>query len=228
MDVPEISSDLPGNSGAREAGSVGTGGRDVGGTGFEYAGRRIAGAAAADWEAILPRQVRSGRAHRVESGFIWLQLAAAADLQKIRRGLFCDAEDGLERHQSPALQAFLVGIAGWQQGAGLFSARLCAGDRAGTAGGGRGAGAATGSGAAGDDASVWRGRSRRRADAGDAGRGRPLDRSEDGLSEDVFRKRAGIFFGCGRQARYGTFAGVELQDDRGRLDTAAGTASGDY
>src|SRR5580704_8659089 len=122
MDVPEISSDLPGNSGAREGGALGAGGRDVGGTGFEYARRRIAGAATADWEAIFPRQVRRGRAYRVESGLIRVQLAVAADLQKIRRGLFCDTEDGLERHQSPALQAFLVGIAGWQQGAGIFSA----------------------------------------------------------------------------------------------------------
>src|SRR5271155_3013086 len=164
MDVPEISRDLPGDSGAREAGALGTGGRDVGGAGFEYAGRRIVGAAAADWETIFSRQIRGGRAHWLESGFFRLQLAAAANLQKIRRGLFCDAEDGVERYESAAVQAFLVAIAGWQQSAGVFSARLRSRNRAGAAGRGCGASAAAGPGAAGDDASFWRGRSRRRPD----------------------------------------------------------------
>src|ERR1700689_4560449 len=106
MDVPEVSSDLPGDSGPREAGALGTGGWDVGGTGFEYAGRRIAGAPAADRQKILPREIWRGRAHRLESGFLWLQLAAAANLQKIGRGLFCDAENGVERYQSAAFQLF--------------------------------------------------------------------------------------------------------------------------
>src|ERR1700728_2752938 len=90
MDVPEISRDLPGDSAARAAGALGAGWRDVGGTGFEYAGRRIAGAAAADRQKILAREIWRGGAHRLESGFIWVQLAAAANLQKIGRGLFVD------------------------------------------------------------------------------------------------------------------------------------------
>ena len=63
-----------------------------------------------------------GRPHRLESRFFRLQLAASANLQKIRRGLFCDAKDGVERHQSAALQVFLVAVAGWQQSSGVFSA----------------------------------------------------------------------------------------------------------
>ena len=42
------------------------------------------------------REIRRGRAHRLESGFIRLQLAAAANLQKIRDGLFRHAENGVE------------------------------------------------------------------------------------------------------------------------------------
>jgi alpha-mannosidase len=51
-------------------------------------------------------------------------VATAADLQEERRGLLCYAEDDVERHESTAVQAVLVGVAGWVEGAGVFSARL--------------------------------------------------------------------------------------------------------
>ena len=57
-------------------------------------------------------------------GFVRLHVAASADLQEERRGLFRDAEDDVERYQSAAVQAVLVGVAGWLEGAGVFSARL--------------------------------------------------------------------------------------------------------
>ncbi len=47
---------------------------------------------------------------------------SSANLQEERRRLFRDAEDDLERHQPAALQAVLVGVAGWVEGAGVFSA----------------------------------------------------------------------------------------------------------
>src|SRR5271169_137970 len=103
MDVPEISGDLPGNSGTRETRALGAGRRHVGRAGSEYAGRRMAGQAVADWQKILPRKIRRRRAHRLESRFFRLQLAAPANLQKIGRGLFRDAKDDVERHQSAAL-----------------------------------------------------------------------------------------------------------------------------
>ncbi len=52
-------------------------------------------------------------------GYTW-QLAA--DLQKERRGLFRDAEDGVERHESTPVQVFLLGIAGRLEGAGVLPA----------------------------------------------------------------------------------------------------------
>ena len=45
--------------------------------------------------------------------------------KKVGHGLFCDAEDDVERHESVSVQALLVGVAGWVEGALLFSARLC-------------------------------------------------------------------------------------------------------
>ena len=45
--------------------------------------------------------------------------------KKSWRGLFCDAEDDVERHEPDAVQAVLVGVAGRVEGAGVFSARLC-------------------------------------------------------------------------------------------------------
>ena len=69
--------------------------------------------------------VRRRRAHRLEPRLLWLQLAAAADLQEVRRGLLRHPEDGVERHQPAALQALLVAVAGRQQGTHLLSARLC-------------------------------------------------------------------------------------------------------
>ena len=55
---------------------------------------------------------------------LWLYMAVAADLQEERHGLFCNSEDDLERHQSVAVQALLVGVAGWVEGVDLLPARL--------------------------------------------------------------------------------------------------------
>ena len=109
----------------REARPLGIGRRHVGRAGPEYAGRRIAGAPVARGQALLQGEIRRGCAHRLESGFFRLQLAAAANLQKVRDRLFRHAKNGLERHQQIAHEAFLVAIAGRQPRAHLFSARLC-------------------------------------------------------------------------------------------------------
>ncbi len=42
--------------------------------------------------------------------------------KKSRRRLFRDAEDDMERHESAPVQALLVGVTGWVQGAGIFPA----------------------------------------------------------------------------------------------------------
>ena len=63
-------------------------------------------------------------AHRLESRFLRLHLAAAANLQEVRRRLFRHPEDDLERHQPASLQALLVGVARWLEGSHLFPARL--------------------------------------------------------------------------------------------------------
>ncbi len=83
------------------------------------------GAATAGGQALVQAGLWRGCAHRLESGFVRIHVAASADLQEERRRLFCDAEDDVERHESAAVQAVLVGIAGWIEGAGVFSARLC-------------------------------------------------------------------------------------------------------
>ncbi len=62
--------------------------------------------------------------HRLEPGFVRLQLAVAANLQKVRRRLFRHPENGVERHESAALQIVLVAVARWQPRAHLLPARL--------------------------------------------------------------------------------------------------------
>ena len=92
-------------------------------------GRRIAGSADISREAIFQEKVRRGYQDRVESGFVRLQLAAAADLQKVGDGLLRDpkADMGARIHLFP-VQDVLVGGAGRQPPADLFPARLCRGD----------------------------------------------------------------------------------------------------
>ncbi len=57
-----------------------------------------------DREALLQRQIRRRRAHRMESGFVRLQLATAADLQEVRYRLFRNAEDDVERYKQTPLK----------------------------------------------------------------------------------------------------------------------------
>ena len=66
--------------------------------------------------------LRRRRPHRLEPRLLRLQLAAPADLQKIRRRLLRHPEDDLERHQPAPLQALLVGVARRHQGPHLFPA----------------------------------------------------------------------------------------------------------
>src|SRR5208283_312324 len=107
MDGGEISRAVRGDSPAREGRPLGDRGGDVGGAGPEHAGRRIAGAAAPARQTLLPGKIRRGRAHRVEPRFVRLQLAAPADLQEIRRGLFRDAKDAVERYDEVPAQNLL-------------------------------------------------------------------------------------------------------------------------
>src|SRR5208282_5712853 len=108
-----------------ETGPLGDGWRNVGRAGFEYAGRRIACSPTARRQAVFQRQVWRRCADRLEPRLIRIYLAIATDLQEIRTGLFRDAEDGLERHHSVADEAVLVGVAGRQPRAYIFSSRLC-------------------------------------------------------------------------------------------------------
>ena len=68
------------------------------------------------------KDLRRGCPHRLEPGFIWIQLATSADLQAIRHRLLRHPEDGVERHQPASVQAVLVGVTGRQQGADVFPA----------------------------------------------------------------------------------------------------------
>src|ERR1700677_4308809 len=94
--------------------------RHVGRARSEHARWRVAGALAAPGQTLLSEAVRSRCPHRLEPRFLRLQLAAATDLQALRRRLLRHTENGLERHQSAPLQAYLVGVARRQQSADLL------------------------------------------------------------------------------------------------------------
>src|SRR5438874_8293683 len=96
LDGREISQDVRGDPPAGERGPMGTHWRDVGGAGLEYARWRITGSATTHRHTLLPPEIWSGRAHWLESGLLRLQLAASADLQKVRLRLFRYAKDLLE------------------------------------------------------------------------------------------------------------------------------------
>jgi hypothetical protein len=125
------------------------------------------------WEPVAPvagghalseAGVWSQRAHWLESGYVRVHLAAAADLQEVGHPLFRDAEDGLERNQSPAAQALLLAVSRRQQGADLLSSRLQQPDSANQSCPGLQRGQARRSWAALDDAPVRGGRPRGRPD----------------------------------------------------------------
>ena len=183
---------------AHQGGPLGDCGRHVGRAGPEHARRRVAGAAVAGGQALVQAGLRRGRAHRLESGFVWLHVAVAADLQEERHRLFRDAEDGVERHQPVAVQAVLVGVAGWVEGADLLSARLRQRQpEPGAAGARHGAGAGAGAGHDGHDGPLRHRRPRRRTDARDSGRGRPLGgclRAGAGDAEDASSARRRRYF----------------------------------
>ena len=101
--------------------------------------------------------------------------------KKIGHRLFRHAEDGVERHESAAVQAVLVGVAGRKQGADVLPARLCEHEsESGAAECGSGEGAGVCAGTDEHDGPVRGGRSRRRPDAGNAGRGPALDAARQG------------------------------------------------
>src|ERR1700740_1815934 len=115
MDAGKISRPVQTNraTGERRTGGMHRG--DVGRAGPEYAGWRIVGVSDSGGQAVFPEEFRRGRKDRMESGFVWLQLATAADLQEVRNGLFRDPETALgARIHNLSLQAFLVAGAGWQ------------------------------------------------------------------------------------------------------------------
>src|SRR5512146_320320 len=72
MDGRQISGDVQGDPAAGEGGALGDRWRDVGGTGPEPSGRRIACATVAVREALLSAEVRRRCEDRLESGFVWL------------------------------------------------------------------------------------------------------------------------------------------------------------
>src|ERR1035441_8722256 len=92
MDRRKISRHVQADRAAGPGRAMGGHWRDVGGARFEYAGRRITDAADPGRQALLSKPVRRGREDRMESGFVRLQRAIAADLQKVWHGLLCHAE----------------------------------------------------------------------------------------------------------------------------------------
>jgi alpha-mannosidase len=65
-------------------------------------------------EALFSTKVRRRRPHRLESRFVWVQLATSANLQKVRNRLFRNPENELERDQPTSLDPVLVAISRWQ------------------------------------------------------------------------------------------------------------------
>src|SRR6266403_3164153 len=115
LDGREISRLVQRNRTAGSRGALGSHRGHVGRAGFEYARRRVSGAANPRRQTLFSRQIRDRCENWVESGFVRLQLATAADLQKIRDRLFRDAKAdvGARIYHFP-LQTLLVGVARWQ------------------------------------------------------------------------------------------------------------------
>src|ERR1700733_364526 len=96
MDGAEISIRVRTDPKTSERRALGDGGWYVGGAGPQYARWRVPGTAAVDRQALLPIPLWRGCAHWLEPGFLWLQLAAATDLQAFRSRLLRYPEDGVE------------------------------------------------------------------------------------------------------------------------------------
>src|SRR5579863_1078960 len=123
MDRGEISRSFQGDQAEGAGRALGGYWRHVGRTGFEHAGRRIAGEANSGGQALLSEDVWGGCEDRLESGLIRLQLATPANLQEVRHRLLCHPEAALgTRIHHLSLQAVLVGSAGWKPAAHLLSA----------------------------------------------------------------------------------------------------------
>src|ERR1700678_2790711 len=96
MDGAEISARVRTDPKTSERGALGDSGWYVGGTGPQYARWRVPGTAAPARQALLSIPLWRGCAYWLEPGFLWLQLAAAADLQAFRSRLLRYPEDGVE------------------------------------------------------------------------------------------------------------------------------------
>src|SRR4029077_13370047 len=110
LDGGRVSRSFQGDSAAGARGPLGSDRWNVGRTRSQHAGRRVSGAPDPRGEALFPRKIRSGREDWLESGFVRLQLAVAANLQEVRHRLFRDAKThvGAEIYHLPP-QIILVG-----------------------------------------------------------------------------------------------------------------------
>ena len=122
VDAGEISRSLSTDRKARETRAMGNHWRHVGRAGPEHAGRGVSGPPDSGGQALLSEDFWRGCEDRLESRFVRIQLSTAADLQKVRHGLFRDPETalGARIHHFP-LQAVLVAGAGWKQTPHVFS-----------------------------------------------------------------------------------------------------------
>src|SRR3954451_19759896 len=122
MDAGEISGSVSADRAAGEGRPMGDYRRNVGRTGFEYAGRRITGATDSRGQALFPEEFRRGREDRLESRFVRIRVPASSDLQKVRHGLLRDPEVALgARIHDVSLQAILVAGTRWQPPSDIFS-----------------------------------------------------------------------------------------------------------
>src|SRR5579863_420201 len=125
MDAGKISGHVRADQAAGEGGTLGGHRRYVGRTRPEYAGRRIAGASDSGRQEIFSEELWRRYQDRLESGFVWIQLAASPNLQEIRHRLFRDQQAAMGHglHKVP-IPAVLVGSARWESSADIFSARI--------------------------------------------------------------------------------------------------------
>ena len=87
---------------------MGSRGRDVGGSRLQPDRRRVACAAGALRQALLPGRIRRGEPRALASRCVRVLCRAPADSPQKRRGLVRDLQNQLERHQQNALRHLFV------------------------------------------------------------------------------------------------------------------------
>ena len=226
VDRGKISGDERRDQEAHQGRPLGDRRRHVGRARPEHARRRSPGAQHSRWQALVPEGVRRRRPHRLESRFVWLHLAVAANLQALRHGLLCHAKNLVERHQSVPLQALLVGVARWQQGAHLLPARLRQQQSESRAALARLHDCALlHAGSERHDGSLRHWRPRRRTHARCARRRQPLGKLRHGCAHHEVRHRTELSHGVRKQDRT-RIAGVGLRLHRQGLHASAHAARG--